>query len=123
MFDSSTSRRSFLGVITAGAYAADEGWKDLFDGKSLDGWRPGGNRDSWKVVDGELSGDGPTSHLFYNGGVYKIFELEAEAMARIANARRRALCMACETSTNSLSRMTSGSRCISLSAARMCRYG
>lgn len=68
--------------MTASAFAADEDWKDLFDGKSLNGWRPSGNRDSWKVADGQLSGDGPTSHLFYTGGVYKNFELEAEVMAR-----------------------------------------
>jgi hypothetical protein len=82
MLNSSVSRRAFLGAVALGACAADEGWKDLFDGKSLNGWRPSGNPDSWKVVDGQLSGDGPTSHLFYTGGIFKNFELEAEAMAR-----------------------------------------
>jgi len=81
------SRRSFLGAsalgaASIGACSAQDGWKELFDGKTLNGWKPSGNQDSWKVVDGQLSGDGPTSHLFYTGGVYKNFELEAEVLAR-----------------------------------------
>jgi hypothetical protein len=55
---------------------------ELFDGKSLDGWRPSENNDSWKAVDGTLAANGPRSHLFYNGPVhgadFRNFELEAE---------------------------------------------
>ncbi len=82
MHKSVVSRRAFLGAAAIGACSAQDGWKDLFDGKSLNGWKPGGNQESWKVDGGHLYGDGPTSHLFYTGGVYKNFELEAEVLAR-----------------------------------------
>ncbi len=62
--------------------AGAEPWKDLFDGRSLDGWRPSENKGSWRVVDGQLAADGPRSHLFYNGPVrgadFKNFEIEVE---------------------------------------------
>ncbi len=68
--------------------AADDGWVDLFNGRTMDGWRPSENKNSWKVVDGQLSADGPRSHLFYSGPVrgarFRNFELEVEALARPA---------------------------------------
>src|SRR5215472_3909440 len=81
------SRRTFVGALTAaGLSAAGDGWIELFNGRTLDGWRPGGNKDSWKVVNGQLAADGPPSHLFYTGPVrnamFRNFELEVEAMAR-----------------------------------------
>lgn len=42
-----------------------DGWVSMFDGKTLDGWKAGDNPDSWKVVDGAITGDGPRSHLFW----------------------------------------------------------
>lgn len=66
-------------LATAGA---KEEWIDLFDGKSMTGWRPSENKGSWKVVDGALAADGPRSHLFYTGPVhgadFKNFEIEVE---------------------------------------------
>ena len=87
MPNSKLTRRAFVGVMaSAGLARADEPWVDLFDGKSLDGWRPSENKDSWKVVGGQLAADGPRSHLFYAGPVrgadFRNFELEVEAMAR-----------------------------------------
>jgi 3-keto-disaccharide hydrolase len=86
------TRRGFLGasVLSAAsarfATAADDGWVELFNGHSLEGWRPSEHKDSWKVVDGQLAADGPRSHLFYDGPVhsanFKNFELEVEALAR-----------------------------------------
>ena len=62
--------------------AADGQWINLFDGKSLDGWKASENPKTWKVVKGKLVADGPRSHLFYDGAVaghdFKNFELEAE---------------------------------------------
>jgi hypothetical protein len=87
------TRRGFLAssLLAAGAHfapAADDGWVELFDGHSLNGWRPSEHKDSWKVVDGQLSADGARSHLFYtgpvNGASFKNFELEVEALARPA---------------------------------------
>jgi hypothetical protein len=73
-------------MTAAGLTAADDGWVALFNGRNLDGWRPSENRDSWKVVDGQLSADGPRSHLFYTGPVrganFRNFEIETEVMTR-----------------------------------------
>src|ERR1700683_2530535 len=54
------SRRAFVGSLAAGitAAAADDGWVELFDGKSLQGWRPSENKASWRVVNGQLAADG-----------------------------------------------------------------
>jgi hypothetical protein len=41
------------------------GWISMFDGKTLDGWKANERPDSWKVVDGAITGDGPASHLFW----------------------------------------------------------
>jgi hypothetical protein len=78
------TRRVFISsAITAPLIAAPtEPWTQLFDGHSLNGWRPSENKDSWKVVDGQLAADGPRSHLFYDGPVhgadFRNFELEVE---------------------------------------------
>jgi Domain of Unknown Function (DUF1080) len=42
-----------------------DGWVSMFDGKTLDGWKANDNPESWKVVDGAITGDGPRSHLFW----------------------------------------------------------
>lgn len=42
-----------------------DGWVSMFDGKTLDGWKANEHPESWKVVDGAIVGDGPTSHLFW----------------------------------------------------------
>ncbi|MGE5571315.1 MAG: family 16 glycoside hydrolase [Rhodospirillales bacterium] len=83
------SRRNLLAslaVVPAALRSADEGWTPLFDGKSLEGWTPSENKNSWKVVDGMLAGDGPRSHLFYTGPVrgaaFKNFEFKADVMTR-----------------------------------------
>ncbi len=81
------SRRAFVGAIaTLPLVPPPGGWVELFDGISLNGWRPQHlpeKQTAWKVVDGVLSADGPTCHLFYAGPVrnadFKNFELEVEA--------------------------------------------
>jgi hypothetical protein len=81
------TRRTFVGAAAAAASTlrAAEGWIDLFDGRTMNNWRPSENKDSWKLVDGSLSADGPRSHLFYTGPVqaasFKNFELEVECLA------------------------------------------
>jgi hypothetical protein len=83
------TRRAFVGSLAVAgltAAAADDGWVELFDGHSLEGWRPSENKASWKVVNGQLAANGPRSHLFYNGAVkganFRNFELEVDVMAR-----------------------------------------
>jgi len=82
---SSISRRSFLVAASAAAVSAEDKWIPLFDGRSLAGWSPSENKDSWKIKDGCLFADGPRSHLFYSGPVsnhrFRNFELEVEVMA------------------------------------------
>ena len=74
-----------LGSLLAapiGLAAAQTDWIELFDGHSLNGWKPSENKSSWKVVDGMLAADGPRSHLFYAGALkgadFRNFELEVE---------------------------------------------
>jgi Domain of Unknown Function (DUF1080) len=88
MHRSEISRRHFAATLAASAitlHAAPADWTQLFDGKSLNGWKPSENLGSWKVIDGALSADGPRSHLFYDGPVraaaFRNFELEVEVMA------------------------------------------
>ena len=89
MTESAITRRAFVGAMTAiGLSAADDGWVDLFDGRSLEGWRPSENKSSWKVVEGQLVAEGPRSHLFYTGPIhgadFRNFELEVEVFTRPA---------------------------------------
>jgi hypothetical protein len=57
-------------------------WTPLFDGKSLNGWKPSEHEGSFKVVDGEIVAHGERSHLFYTGPVhgadFRNFEFAAE---------------------------------------------
>jgi Domain of Unknown Function (DUF1080) len=83
------TRRALLGTfITAPLEraAGAEEWIELFDGHSLQGWRPSENQNSWKVVDGTLAANGPRSHLFYNGPVrgadFRNFELAVEVTTK-----------------------------------------
>jgi hypothetical protein len=87
MQSSNITRRAFVGAVAAAPLLAQsDGWVSLFNGRNLDGWKPQGNLNSWKVADGLLSADGPMCHLFYAGPVrganFKNFELEVEVMTR-----------------------------------------
>ncbi|HET8546999.1 MAG TPA: family 16 glycoside hydrolase [Bryobacteraceae bacterium] len=80
------TRRKLLATLTAAPLVcADDGWIELFDGRSLVGWRASENKESWTVKEGQLSCEGPRSHLFYDGPVhgadFRNFELQVEARA------------------------------------------
>lgn len=84
-----TSRLAALAfaVLSANAsFAEEEGFKPLFDGKTLDSWKVSENEDSFKIEDGAIVADGPRAHAFYvgevNGAKFKNFELRLEAMTR-----------------------------------------
>lgn len=61
----------------------DEGWEEIFDGKSLDGWRsvPSGHLQEWSVRDGVLLGEGREDrqvYLVYEDDKLADFELKLE---------------------------------------------
>ena len=60
--------------------AADsgDGWKRIFDGKTLEGWKASENPASWSVRDGAIVGDGERSHLFYMEEECENCEFKAE---------------------------------------------
>lgn len=64
----------------------DDGWRSLFDGRSLAGWRAGESPATFRVEDGAIVVRGPRAHLFYDGPVldhaFGDFELRAEVMTR-----------------------------------------
>jgi hypothetical protein len=73
------------GLTTAAALAADseQGFVQLFDGKSFDGWKIAEpETKSWSIKDGALVANGNPSHLFYVGDEkpFKNFELKVDVM-------------------------------------------
>jgi hypothetical protein len=74
-----------LGCSVRGAQA--DGWRTLFNGQDLAGWKANVYPDSWSVVDGAIRARATkeSSHLFYVGGkadgfeAFKDFELEVVA--------------------------------------------
>lgn len=64
------------------AYAAEDGFTSLFNGRDLDGWKVNENPATFSVKDGLLVVDGPRAHLFYDGPIqkhdFKNFHLRVE---------------------------------------------
>ena len=54
-----------LAAQESSAPPEQDGWVEMFDGKSLRGWKVSENPDSWRVEDGMLVCHGPRAHLFY----------------------------------------------------------
>lgn len=73
-----------LSLVLIPALSLAQDWQPLFDGKSLTGWKAGGNVGSFQVINGQIACDGPPAHLFYVGGDgradFTNFELSAEVM-------------------------------------------
>jgi hypothetical protein len=62
---------------------SEEGFRSIFDGKTLDGWRKATeNQGTWKIEDGALVTRGERCHLFYVGDPrpFKNFELKVDVM-------------------------------------------
>ena len=74
-----------LFALTSLAFA-EEGWKPLFNGKDLTGWKPNENPQTFSVKDGVLVVKGDRSHLFYVGDGakpnFKNFELKLEILTK-----------------------------------------
>lgn len=75
-----------LALATSALLAGDDGWISLFDGHSLQGWKANENPDTFHVVDGLITFDGPRSHLFYLGegepADFRNFEFYADVLVR-----------------------------------------
>jgi len=72
-----------LAAEPAKSEAAEAGFKQIFDGKTLDGWKKSEeNPGSLKVEDGMLVVEGDRAHLFYVGELapLKNFHFKAEVM-------------------------------------------
>src|SRR5690606_5811132 len=55
-----------------------DGWIQLFDGKTLDGWKASEAPENWTVEDGAIVGRGGRSHLFYMERKFDDLEFEVE---------------------------------------------
>jgi serine/threonine protein kinase/formylglycine-generating enzyme required for sulfatase activity/Leucine-rich repeat (LRR) protein len=57
-----------------------DGWVQLFNGKDLTGWKtPPDQPGDWRVVNGALTSQGGTSHLFTDRGDYRNVHVRVEA--------------------------------------------
>jgi len=74
----------FTSFTTGGTNHLTDGWKSLFDGKSLYNWKVGENAATFRVENGMIVANGNVGHLFYNGNVndhnFKNFEFKALVM-------------------------------------------
>lgn len=63
---------------------AGDGWVNLFDGKSFNGWKVGNNASTFRVDSGMIIVNGPVAHLYYDGEVenheFRNFEFKAQVM-------------------------------------------
>lgn len=77
-----------VSVAVAAEPESKDGWKSMFDGKTLSRWKVNENAESFKVVDGAIVAHGKRAHLFYIGDEthdhkpYKNFEFEADVMTK-----------------------------------------
>jgi hypothetical protein len=76
-------------VLTASAAEqekVEKGFVSLFDGKTLDGWKVGGEANAIRVEDGAIVANGPCTHAYYVGkdgkAKFKDFELRADIMTK-----------------------------------------
>lgn len=67
----------------------EEGFKVIFDGKSMEGWKINESPDSWHIEDGAIVAHGQRSHLFYvgEGQPYKNFHLKIDVKTTPAAIR------------------------------------
>ena len=71
-------------LLIAAVITTDDGWIDLFDGKTLSGWQASEHPATFSVKDGTIAVEGTRAHLFYMGPVgdhsFTNFEFMAEVM-------------------------------------------
>jgi hypothetical protein len=70
-------------ILPLSAADSEEGFKTIFDGKSMTGWKLGDEQaKSWRIEDGALVAQGNRSHAFYVGDEkpFKDFEFKVDVM-------------------------------------------
>jgi hypothetical protein len=68
-----------LGLLSISVLSAQKsGWINMFDGKTLKGWKANENPESWNAKDGTIVGDGERSHLFWMDRECKNCEFKAD---------------------------------------------
>ncbi len=76
-----------VALLASPSFADEDGWVDLWDGSSFDGWKLSTeNPDTFKIKDGVILAQGPRAHLFYDGKVaganFRNFELKVDVLAK-----------------------------------------
>lgn len=76
---------ALVSSLACGAFAAESGVTSMFDGKTLDGWKPNDEvPGAFSVEDGKLKVSGGRAHLFYVGqdgkASFKNFVFKAKVM-------------------------------------------
>ncbi|MEJ7769986.1 MAG: DUF1080 domain-containing protein [Chitinophagaceae bacterium] len=73
-----------LTMLSLAAFSQGSGWINLFDGKSLSGWKIGDNAATFTIENGSIVAHGPVGHLFYDGTAmnhnFKNFEFKTQVM-------------------------------------------
>lgn len=73
-----------LAACSTAQHGGGDGWRSLFDGKTLNGWKVGENAGTFSVENGTIIAHGNTAHLFYEGDVanhnFRNFDLKAHVM-------------------------------------------
>ena len=70
-------------IVTVRAADVEEGFVQIFDGKTFNGWKIAEpEKKSWSIEDGALVAHGETSHIFYVGDEkpFKDFEYKVDVM-------------------------------------------
>src|SRR5947209_15256317 len=68
-----------LGLLSISVlFAQETGWINMFDGKTLNGWKANEHPESWSAKDGTIVGDGDRSHLFWMDRECKNCEFKAD---------------------------------------------
>lgn len=79
---------AFGALLCVSPIPADEdGWIDLWDGSTFDGWELSTeNPSTFQIKDGAILANGPRAHLFYagsvNDGEFRNFELKVDVFAK-----------------------------------------
>jgi hypothetical protein len=75
---------ALFGVTSLTSVNQNDGWINLFDGKSLDGWKASEHPSTFSVQEGKIQVFGERAHLFYNGPAgnhnFKNFEFKVSVM-------------------------------------------